>query len=36
MKGKSGVAVARFTAQWRVVFRWSRGNDFEVQVIDYH
>lgn len=26
----------RINDQWRVVFRWERGNAFEVQVIDYH
>lgn len=26
----------RINDQWRVVFRWRRGNAFDVQVIDYH
>ena len=26
----------RINEQWRVVFRWSGGNAFEVQVLDYH
>ena len=26
----------RINDQWRVVFRWSDGNAYEVQVIDYH
>jgi proteic killer suppression protein len=26
----------RINDQWRVVFRWSGGNAFDVQVVDYH
>ena len=26
----------RINDQWRVVFRWSDGNAYEVQIIDYH
>ncbi|MDH3508568.1 MAG: type II toxin-antitoxin system RelE/ParE family toxin [Gammaproteobacteria bacterium] len=26
----------RINDQWRVVFRWSGGNAFDVQIIDYH
>jgi toxin HigB-1 len=26
----------RINDQWRVVFRWSGGNAYDVQVIDYH
>lgn len=26
----------RINDQWRVVFRWSAGNAFDVQIIDYH
>lgn len=26
----------RINNQWRVVFRWSGGNAFDVQIIDYH
>jgi proteic killer suppression protein len=26
----------RVNDQWRVVFRWSGGNAFDVQVVDYH
>jgi proteic killer suppression protein len=26
----------RINDQWRVVFRWSGGNAFEVQIVDYH
>ena len=26
----------RINSQWRVVFRWSGGNAFDVQIVDYH
>jgi proteic killer suppression protein len=26
----------RINDQWRVIFRWSGGSAFEVQVVDYH
>jgi toxin HigB-1 len=26
----------RVNNQWRVVFRWSDGNAFDVQIVDYH
>ena len=26
----------RINDQWRVIFRWSDGNAYEVQIIDYH
>lgn len=26
----------RIDDQWRVIFRWSDGNAYEVQIIDYH
>lgn len=26
----------RINEQWRVVFRWSSGNAFDVQIVDYH
>ncbi len=26
----------RINDQWRVVFRWERGNAFDVQIVDYH
>ena len=26
----------RINDQWRLVFRWSLGNAFEAQVVDYH
>lgn len=26
----------RINNQWRIIFKWSSGNAFEVQIIDYH
>ena len=26
----------RINDQWRIVFKWSQGHAFEVQIIDYH
>ena len=26
----------RINDQWRIVFRWSEGNAFEVSIMDYH
>jgi proteic killer suppression protein len=26
----------RINDQWRIVFKWSSGNAFEVEIIDYH
>ena len=26
----------RINKQWRVIFKWSNGNAYEVQIIDYH
>ena len=26
----------RINDQWRLVFRWSGGNAFDVQIVDYH
>ena len=31
-----GFRSIRINDRWRVVFRWSGGNAFEVHVIDYH
>jgi proteic killer suppression protein len=31
-----GLHSIRINDQWRVVFRWSGGNAFEVQIVDYH
>jgi proteic killer suppression protein len=37
LKGNwSGFHSIRINKQWRVVFRWSGGNAFEIQVVDYH
>jgi proteic killer suppression protein len=37
LKGKwIGYHSIRINKQWRVVFRWSGGSSFEVQVVDYH
>ncbi|QQR91324.1 MAG: type II toxin-antitoxin system RelE/ParE family toxin [Myxococcales bacterium] len=33
MKGLHSIRVNK---QWRVVFRWSEGDAYEVQVLDYH
>ena len=26
----------RINDQWRIIFKWSAGNAFEVEIIDYH
>ena len=26
----------RINDQWRIIFKWSKGNAFEAQIIDYH
>jgi proteic killer suppression protein len=37
LKGSwDGFHSIRINKQWRVVFRWSGGSAFEVQVVDYH
>ena len=37
LKGKwKGFHSIRINDQWRVVFRWERGNALDVQVLDYH
>lgn len=37
LKGSwKGFHSIRINDRWRVVFRWSAGNAFDVQVIDYH
>ena len=33
MKGFHSI---RINIQWRLVFRWQRGQAFDVQIIDYH
>lgn len=34
--GLKGFHSIRINDQWRVVFRWSGGNAFDVQIVDYH
>jgi proteic killer suppression protein len=37
LKGdRKGLHSIRINDQWRVVFRWSGGNAFDVQIVDYH
>jgi proteic killer suppression protein len=37
LKGKwRGSHSIRINEQWRIVFRWEKGDAFEVCVIDYH
>ena len=37
LKGdRKGFHSIRINDQWRVVFRWSGGNAFDVQIVDYH
>lgn len=33
---RKGYHSIRINEQWRVVFRWERGNAFDVEVVDYH
>ena len=32
----TGFHSIRINDQWRVIFRWSDGNAYDVQIIDYH
>jgi len=37
LKGKrKGQYSVRINDQWRVCFRWSKGDAFEVEITDYH
>ena len=37
LKGdRKGFHSIRVNDQWRVVFRWSAGNAFDVSIVDYH
>jgi len=37
LKGKRrGQHSVRINQQWRVCFRWSAGNAFDVEIVDYH
>lgn len=33
---RSGQHSIRINDQWRLCFRWSEGNAFEVEIVDYH
>ncbi len=37
LKGnREGFHSIRINDQWRIVFRWSQGSVYDVQIIDYH
>ena len=37
LKGKrAGQFSIRINDQWRICFRWSRNDAFEVEIVDYH
>jgi proteic killer suppression protein len=37
LKGnKKGWCSIRINDQWRVIFKWKKGNAFEVKITDYH
>ena len=37
LKGKrSGQYSIRINEQWRVCFSWSRGDAYDVEIVDYH
>ena len=37
LKGdRKGFHSIRINDQWREVFRWNRGNAFDVEIVDYH
>jgi proteic killer suppression protein len=37
LKGKrAGQLSIRINDQWRICFRWSRNDAFEVEIVDYH
>jgi len=33
---REGCGIEPRGGSWRVVFRWSGGNAFDVQIVDYH
>jgi len=33
---RSGQFSIRINRQWRICFRWSQGNAFDVEIVDYH
>lgn len=37
LKGElKGMHSIRVNEQWRIIFRWERGDAYEVSVVDYH
>ena len=34
--GRRGQHSIRINDQWRICFRWSRGDAYEVEIVDYH
>ncbi|MGO8765812.1 MAG: type II toxin-antitoxin system RelE/ParE family toxin [Limisphaerales bacterium] len=34
--GRKGQHSIRVNDQWRICFRWSEGNAYEVEIVDYH
>jgi toxin HigB-1 len=37
LKGdRAGQYSIRINDQWRVCFRWERGNAYDVEIVDYH
>ena len=37
LKGdRAGQHSIRINDQWRVCFRWQRGNAYDVEIVDYH
>ncbi len=34
--GLKGFYSIRINRQWRVIFRWKKGNAYDVQIVDYH
>ena len=34
--GRSGQRSIRINSQWRICFRWSRGDALDVEIVDYH
>jgi len=34
--GRQGQCSIRINDQWRICFRWSGGDAFDVEIVDYH
>lgn len=34
--GRKGQHSIRINQQWRICFRWSNGNAYDVEIVDYH